>query len=93
MEARFIRGQKKNLRSLNFRYLKGRVTRILRVEHALEVDQKTKIAYDQLLIAVGAMAVPLEVPGAKLEGVVKLDHMEDAKRIREICQTRERRLL
>jgi nitrite reductase (NADH) large subunit len=72
--------------SLNFRYVKGRVTRILRDEHALEVDQKTKIPYDRLLIAVGSMAVPLEVPGAKLEGVFKLDHMEDAKRIVKSAQ-------
>jgi nitrite reductase (NADH) large subunit len=67
--------------SLNFRYVKGRVTRILREERALEVDQKTKIPYDRLLIAVGSIAVPLEIPGAKLEGVLKLDHMEDARRI------------
>jgi nitrite reductase (NADH) large subunit len=73
--------KKEEFASLNFRYVKGRVTRILRAEHALEVDQKTKISYDRLLIAVGSMAVPLEVPGAKLEGVFKLDHMEDAKRI------------
>ena len=72
---------KEHFESLNFRYVKGRVTRILRAEHALEVDQKTKISYDRLLIAVGSMAVPLDVPGAKLEGVFKLDHMEDAKRI------------
>jgi NAD(P)H-nitrite reductase large subunit len=30
---------------------------------------------------VGAQAIPLEVPGADLEGVLKLDHMRDAKLI------------
>ena len=29
----------------------------------------------------GAQALPLEVPGADLEGVLKLDHMEDARRL------------
>ena len=33
------------------------------------------------MVAVGAQAVPLEVPGAELEGVLKLDHMSDAKLI------------
>jgi NAD(P)H-nitrite reductase large subunit len=33
------------------------------------------------LIAVGAQALPLEVPGADLDGVLKLDHMSDAKLI------------
>ena len=42
---------------------------------------RLRLSYDRLLIAVGAQALPLDVPGSKLEGVLKLDHMEDAKRI------------
>jgi NAD(P)H-nitrite reductase large subunit len=68
-------------RRMNFRYVKGRVARIARESHTLELDGGTSISYDRLLIAVGAQAMPLEVPGANLEGVLKLDHMEDAKRI------------
>jgi NAD(P)H-nitrite reductase large subunit len=68
-------------RKMNFRYVKGRVTKILRDQHTLELDGQTPLSYDRLLIAVGAQALPLEVPGANLEGVLKLDHMEDAKRI------------
>lgn len=69
------------LRKLNFRYVKGRVVKILREDHALELEDQTQVSYDRLLIAVGAQAVPLEVPGADLDGVVKLDHMNDAKLI------------
>jgi len=69
------------LRKLDFRVINGRVTRILRAEHALEVEGQPAVSYDRLLIAVGAQALPLEIPGADLEGVVKLDHMADAKRI------------
>ncbi|HSA99640.1 MAG TPA: FAD-dependent oxidoreductase, partial [Anaerolineales bacterium] len=47
----------------------------------LELSDQATISYDRLLIAVGAQALPLEVPGAELEGVLKLDHMSDAKRI------------
>ncbi|MGZ9164215.1 MAG: NAD(P)/FAD-dependent oxidoreductase [Anaerolineales bacterium] len=70
-----------DLQALNFRYVKGQVTKILRAEHILELENQASIPYDRLLIAVGAQAMPLEVPGADLEGVLKLDHMQDAKRI------------
>jgi len=70
-----------DFRRLKFNYVKGRVTKISRVEHTLELESKPAVSYDRLLIAVGARALPLEVPGSNLEGVLKLDHMEDAKRI------------
>ncbi len=68
-------------RGMNFRYVKGRVVSIQREAHLLELDTQTNLPYDKLLIAVGAQALPLQVPGANLEGVLKLDHMDDAKRI------------
>jgi NAD(P)H-nitrite reductase large subunit len=76
-------------RQMNFRYTRGRVANILRGEHLLEFTDKTQHAYDKLLIAVGAQAMPLEVPGANLEGVLKLDHLDDAKHI--LKQTRRGR--
>jgi NAD(P)H-nitrite reductase large subunit len=70
-----------DFRKLNFRYVKGKVTKLLRAEHRVALDHQSQIAYDRLLIAVGAQAMPLEVPGADLGGVLKLDHMSDAKLI------------
>ena len=70
-----------DLGKLNFRYLKARATKVLRAEHILELEDGPTVSYDRLLIAVGAQALPLEVPGAELEGVLKLDHMSDAKLI------------
>jgi nitrite reductase (NADH) large subunit len=72
---------KDDYKKLNFNYVSGRVTHILRSDHALIIDGKSRLAYNKLLIAVGARAMPLEVPGADLNGVVKLDHLEDAKNI------------
>jgi NAD(P)H-nitrite reductase large subunit len=66
-------------RRMNFRYLKGRVANILREQRLIELADKTNVAYDKLLLAVGAQALPLEVPGAQLDGVLKLDHLEDAR--------------
>lgn len=68
-------------RRMNFRYVKGRVAKIAREPRALELEGGTSLSYDRLLIAVGAQAVALDVPGANLDGVLKLDHLEDAKRI------------
>jgi nitrite reductase (NADH) large subunit len=70
-----------DLKKLNFRYIKGKVTKISRAEHNVELENESHIPYDRLLLAVGAQAMPLEVPGANLEGVLKLDHMSDAKLI------------
>lgn len=66
---------------LNFKFSKARVTKIIPGEKALELDGKTRLTYDKLLLAVGAHSMPLPVPGANLEGVVKLDHLEDARKI------------
>jgi NAD(P)H-nitrite reductase large subunit len=70
-----------DFRKLNFRYVWGKVTGILRDGHLLEVENQAGISYERLLIAVGAQAMPLAVPGADLDGVLKLDHMSDAKLI------------
>jgi nitrite reductase (NADH) large subunit len=72
---------KADYKKLKLNFLKGRVTRILRSDHAVEIDGKQRVPYSKLLIAVGARALPLEIPGATLAGVVKLDHMKDAKNI------------
>jgi nitrite reductase (NADH) large subunit len=66
---------------LNAQYTHAAVTRILPEEQAVEIQPGGRIPFDRLLIATGASAVPLSVPGSDLQGVVKLDHMEDALRI------------
>ncbi|HET9908909.1 MAG TPA: FAD-dependent oxidoreductase [Anaerolineales bacterium] len=72
---------REDFQRMNFRHLKGRVASIQREGHLIELDNKTQIPYDKLLIAVGAQATSMNVPGASLDGVLKLDHMEDANRI------------
>ncbi len=66
---------------LNFQFIRGQVLNIQRELHTLELNDKTRVPYDKLLIAVGAQALPLLIPGANLEGVLKLDHLDDAKNI------------
>lgn len=76
-----------DLRKLKFQYIKKHVARIDRDRHLLELmGIQAPLKYDRLLMAVGAQALPLEVPGANLDGVLKLDHMEDAKRILKLAR-------
>jgi NADPH-dependent 2,4-dienoyl-CoA reductase/sulfur reductase-like enzyme len=77
---------REDYKRLDFRYQKARVTKIIRADRSLQLDGKTLLTYDKLLIATGAYAVPLTIPGADLEGVVKLDHFEDARRILKIAK-------
>ncbi len=66
---------------LKFIYKKARVTVVNRQHKSLTLDDKTPLTYDKLLIATGASAIPLTVPGANLQGVLKLDDLEDARGI------------
>ena len=68
-------------RGLKFRFAKESVTRINCDQHVLELGDKGVISYDRLLVAVGAQATPLKVLGSNLDGVLKIDHLEDAKQI------------
>jgi NAD(P)H-nitrite reductase large subunit len=72
--------------ALNLRYIKGRVTKVFSSEHQVELDDASRLSYDRLLIAVGAQAARLDMPGAEQRGVVKLDHMEDARSILKLAR-------
>jgi len=71
----------KDFKRLNFHSINAHVTSIDRPHHTVHMEGKPPMAYDRLLLALGAQAVPLNAPGEKLDGVLKLDHMEDAKKI------------
>ena len=74
-----------DLQKLHIQHLKGHVNRVFREQNCLEVEGKI-LPYDRLLLALGASAIPLNVPGSKLEGVLKLDHLGDANQIIKLAQ-------
>ncbi len=49
--------------------------------HLVALESGRELAYDRLLIATGSTALPARVPGAELDGVVKLDDLDDARDI------------
>jgi NAD(P)H-nitrite reductase large subunit len=62
--------------------------RIFIDQHLIELKDGSHIGYDRLLIATGASAARSAVPGANLQGVVKLDNLEDARRILSLARRR-----
>jgi NAD(P)H-nitrite reductase large subunit len=71
--------QKADFARLNARFYRARAVRILPAEREVELEGGARLPYDKLLIATGAQAIPLNVPGANLAGVHKLDNLADAR--------------
>lgn len=65
----------------NVQHVEGRVTRLDPATHQIEINGSGTISYDHVLLATGATSVPLKVPGEDLRGVVKLDDLEDTRKI------------
>jgi NAD(P)H-nitrite reductase large subunit len=72
---------KKGKQKLDVQHTIGRVTRLIPQSHSLEINQQGTMMYDRLLLATGAKSVPLDIPGADLRGIVKLDDLEDTRKI------------
>ncbi|MBG7610233.1 MAG: NAD(P)/FAD-dependent oxidoreductase [Anaerolineae bacterium] len=67
--------------------LKDTVTRIDANEQQISLSRGDTLAYDRLLLATGASAIKLSLPGSTLKGVLKLDHLNDAKNIIRMART------
>ena len=74
---------------MRFRFLHTRVRAIQPQEHLVETQTGERIGYDRLLIATGAYAARMNMTGAKLEGVVILDTLNDVQNILK-CSRRTR---
>jgi NAD(P)H-nitrite reductase large subunit len=78
-----------DFRQLGVRPQQARVVRILPDEHVVELHNGSHLSYDRLLIATGATAAKVDIPGASLEGVVKLDNLDDARQISSRARRRQ----
>ncbi len=73
-----------------FQRLAARVTALHPQEHRVTLANGDSLPYDRLLIATGSSAVEISTPGANLEGVVKLDNLDDARRILKLTRRAKR---
>jgi NAD(P)H-nitrite reductase large subunit len=75
-----------DFRRLEVQLVHGRAVRIQAQAHRVELHNGNLLPYDRLLIATGAAAVRLNVAGFQAQGVVKLDSLEDARRILHLAR-------
>mgnify|MGYP001283576715 CR=1 FL=1 len=54
--------------------------------HEVTLGDGRLLSYDRLLLATGSHAIKLRLPGVDLEGIVKLDDLDDARRILKQCR-------
>jgi NAD(P)H-nitrite reductase large subunit len=73
-------------RALGVRLIRGSAARLQPEEHRLVLDGGHSLNYDAVLLATGAAAVPLGVPGGDLDGVLTLDSMEDTRHILRVAR-------
>lgn len=71
--------RKEDYQKLRLLYYRAHAARILPAEKQVELDNGARLPYDKLLIATGAQAMPLKIPGANVKGIHKLDHLADAR--------------
>jgi NAD(P)H-nitrite reductase large subunit len=64
---------------LQIRLLQDSAVRVSPTAHRVTLESGHELPYDRLLIATGSRAVPIDVPGAALDGVTKLDDMDDVR--------------
>jgi NAD(P)H-nitrite reductase large subunit len=75
-----------DFRHLKVQHRRALVTHLDPEAHRVGLDSGEILPYDRLLLATGSQAVMPSIPGIELEGVVKLDNLEDARRILRHCR-------
>lgn len=73
---------------LNVHQIKGRIKHICPPKKNVVMDNGKILFYDRLLISTGARAAEVKVPGVELDGVVKLDSLNDAHHILKYAHRR-----
>jgi NAD(P)H-nitrite reductase large subunit len=85
-EGQLFPYQREALRRLRIDWVTGEAVALNPAGHYLQLQNGRAMAYDRLLLATGADASLPQLPGIQLEGVVKLYHLEDARRILNLAR-------
>lgn len=74
------------LRKKGVEWVTGNAVRLEPAQHLLHLQDGRALPYDRLLLTPGATATMPDLPGIHLEGVVKLDHLEDTQHIIKLAR-------
>ena len=77
---------KQDFEHIGLHLLHAQVKHIDPAEHRVALQNGRQVPYDRLLIATGARAATTKVPGVDLQGVVKLDNLDDARLILKLAR-------
>jgi nitrite reductase (NADH) large subunit len=68
-----------DVRQLRAKLIHSRAEQLRPAQHQIVLANGQTLSYDRLLLATGSVAVPPDFPGANLQGVLKLDDLDDAR--------------
>jgi nitrite reductase (NADH) large subunit len=85
-QAQLFPMREAELHALGMRRVQGRAIRLDLLGHKITLADGSELIYDRLLLATGATASRAAAPGAELPEVVKLDHLEDARRLIDLAR-------
>jgi NAD(P)H-nitrite reductase large subunit len=78
-EERLFPFSRARLERLDLEVVHDRAVRLDPAAHRVVLASGRELAYDRLLLATGSRAVPIGAPGEQLDGVTKLDDLNDAR--------------
>jgi nitrite reductase (NADH) large subunit len=78
--------RKEDFERLRLRMVHGRAGQILPDQHQVVFQDSKRLDYDRLLIATGARAITARIPGVELQGVVRLDTLEETRQILRLAK-------
>jgi NAD(P)H-nitrite reductase large subunit len=85
-EKRLFPFSREEIATLGLTFVGERATGVDPAVHRVALENGRLLEYDRLLLATGSGAIMPRIPGVELDGVVKLDDMDDARDIARRCR-------
>lgn len=92
-EANLFPFSKHYFKELRCHHQLTEVAAIVPHQSTIQLHDGSSIPYKRLLIATGASAARMDIPGIDLHGVVKLDNISDARQIRKLARRGKRAIV
>src|SRR5262245_22630766 len=81
----YIRSRE-DIKAVNVQRINAVVEQLAWQDHELHLSNGQRVRYDRMLLATGALAVPPNFPGCDLQGIVKLDGVDDGRKILQMAR-------